>query len=193
MGKEVSEDIGSYYHHYPRLAAIVTVHSGGKDNAMAAAWHTPLSFNPPLYGVAIAAKRFTYQLIARSREFAINFVPASRVELVAAVGGSKGGQVDKFAAFNIAKDKSVKTGAPVLADAYAAYECKLVDDRPYGDHQLLVGEIVAVHYRSEAFIEDEILNLDVVTPVLYLGRDCYITEAKCSLRTLEREVYGQRS
>ncbi len=193
MSKEISEDIGKYYHHYPQLAAIITVRSGGKDNAMAAAWHTPLSFNPPLYGVAVAAKRFTYQLIVRSREFAINFVPASRVELVAAVGGSKGAQVDKFAAFNITKDKSVKTGAPVLTDAYAAYECKLVDDRPYGDHQLLVGEIVAVHYRSEAFTEDEILNLDVVTPVLYLGRDRYITEAKCSLRTLEREVYGQRS
>lgn len=193
MSKETSEGIGSYYHHYPRIAAVVTAHANGRDNAMAVAWHMPLSFKPPLYAVAISPKRFSYQLIARSKEFAINFMPTSDAELVAAVGGSKGVAVDKFTAFGIGRDRPLKTGAPILSAAYAAYECKLVDDRPYGDHQLLVGEIVAVHCLSGAFTEDEILNLDVVTPVLYLGRDRYITEAKCSLRTLEREVYGQRS
>jgi len=39
---------------------------------------------------------------------------------------------------------------PVLKDAYAAYECKLVDSKPYGDHLWIVGEIVAVHFLEEA-------------------------------------------
>ena len=75
--------------------------------------------------------------------------------------------------------------------AYAAFECKLVDDITCGDHQLLVGEIVAVHVSSEVFDEDGVLDLKKITPVLYMGAERYITEMKCSLNTLERSIYGQ--
>ena len=191
MGKETSGDIGSYYQHYPRIAVVLSASAGGRDNAMAAAWHMPISFKPPLFAVSVSPKRFTYRLVAESKEFAINFLPASDVEIVAAVGGSKGAEVDKFEAFGIATDKPVKTGAPILKAAYAAFECKLVDDRTCGDHRLLVGEIVAVHISSEAFDEDGVLDLKKVAPVLYMGAERYITEMKCTLKTLERSVYGR--
>src|SRR3989304_1940509 len=98
MTKETSENIGAFYHYYPSLAVIVTAHAGERDNAMTAAWHTPVSKKPPLYAVAISPTRFTYELILESREFSINFLPASEAELVAAVGGSKGKEIDKFGA-----------------------------------------------------------------------------------------------
>lgn len=192
MAKVVSEDIGAFYQHYPRVTVVVTAHAGGKDNAMAAAWHAPISFKPPIYGVAISPKRFTYQLIIDSKEFGINFLPAEEAELVASVGGSKGGEVDKFQAFNIVKDSSTKTAVPILKTAYAAYECQLVDDRVYGDHRLLVGEIVAVHWLPEAFTADGTLDLDRVNPVLYLGKERYLNLSGCTIRTLDREVYGKR-
>ena len=192
MTKEISEGIGAFYHHYPRIAAVITARAGGKDNAMAAAWHMPISFKPPLYGVAVSPKRFTYRQVVESKEFGINFLPASEAELVAAVGGSKGGEIDKFSVFSINKDKSFRTGAPILSAAYAAYECRLVDDKTYGDHQLLVGEIVAVHCLKEAFTADEILDLQKIAPVLYLGAERYLSVTKYTTRTLEREVYGKK-
>jgi len=158
---------------------------------MAAAWHMPISFNPPLYGVAISPKRLTYQLIADSKEFGVNFLPFEAAELVASVGGSKGEEVDKFQRFNIARDKSVKTTVPILEAAYAAYECKLVDDRDYGDHRLLVGEIVAVHQLKEVFAPEEILDLDKIDPALYLGHEVYVTTSRDTVRSLDREVYGK--
>ena len=191
MAKVISEGTGEFYQHYPRVATIVTAQSGGKANAMAVAWHMPISFNPPLYAVSIASKRFTYQLIADSREFGVNFLPFEAAELVASVGGSKGEQVDKFRRFNIARDKSARTAVPILKDAYAAYECKLVDDRDYGDHKLLVGEIVAVHQLKEAFAPEEILDLDKVSPILYLGYEVYVTTSPDTARSLDREVYGK--
>lgn len=193
MTKEISEDIGAFYHYYPALAVIVTAHAQGRDNAMAAAWHTPISKEPPLYGVAISPKRFTYQLIAQSQEFGINFLPAEEAELIASVGGSKGSEIDKFQAFKIKKEKPVKTGVPILKAAYAAYECRVVDERLYGDHRLLVGEIVAVHWRKEAFLEDETLDINRVCPVLYLGHEHYLTVSQFNIRTLDRKVYGQVS
>lgn len=192
MAKVISEGTGEFYHHYPRIACIVTARSAGKNNAMAVAWHAPISFTPPLYGVAISPKRFTYQLIADSREFGVNFLPFAAAELVASVGGSKGGETDKFKRFNIRRDKPLKTRVPIFKDAYAAYECRLVDDRSYGDHQLLVGEIIAVHMLPEAFTADETLNLDKVSPVLYLGHDLYITTSAGTLKSLDRKLYGNR-
>ena len=191
MAKVISQDVGAFYHHYPKVAIIVTAHAKGKDNAMAVAWHTSISSSPPLYGIAVSPKRFTYQLIADSKEFGVNFLPFAEAELVASVGGSKGYEMDKFHRFNIARDKPVKTAVPILKAAYAAYECKLVDDRSYGDHRLLVGEIVAVHWLEEAFTLERTLDSDRISPILYLGRDVYLTTSKDTVRSLSREVYGK--
>ena len=191
MAKVITEDIGEFYQHYPKLATIVTAQAKGKENAMAVAWHTPLSRKPPLYGICLAPKRFTYQLIIDSKELGVNFLPFEVAELVASVGGSSGQQMDKFQRFNIARDKPVKTKVPILKAAYAAYECQLVDDESYGDHSLLVGEIVAVHLLRKVFTMEQTLDLDKVNPILYLGHELYTTAAKDTIRTLDREVYGK--
>ena len=159
---------------------------------MAVAWHTAVSFKPPLYGISISTQWSTYQLIVDSKEFGVNFLPFSAAETIAAVGGSGGRYVDKFEKFNIAEDKPTKTAVPILEAAYAAYECKLVDDRSYGDHQLLVGEVVAVHLLEEAFTTEGVLDLNQVSPALFLGIDYYLSPDKNSLRFLDRKVYGQR-
>jgi flavin reductase (DIM6/NTAB) family NADH-FMN oxidoreductase RutF len=192
MAKVISEDIGAYYHHYPRVATIVTAQAKGRENAMAVAWHTSISFSPPLYGISVSPKRFTYQLIVDSKEFGVNFLPFEQAELVASVGGSKGEETDKFHQFDIAKEKPVKTAVPILTAAYAAYECKLIDDRLYGDHRLLVGEIVVVHLLNEAFAPEGTLDLAKVSPVLYLGSERYATVSTETIKYLDREVYGKR-
>lgn len=192
MAKVDTESVGKFYHHYPRVAAIVTARAGGRDNAMAVAWHTAISLSPPLYGVSISPKRFTCQLIIESKEFSVNFMPFKAAELVAAVGGSKGAEVDKFRRFSIAQDRPLKVGAPILKEAYAAYECTLVEHKTYGDHEWLVGEIVATHFMEEAFTSEQVLDLNKMEPVLYLGAEFYLSSAKDTLRLLDRQVYGKR-
>ena len=75
MARVSIEGVGEFYHHYPRVAAIVTVHARDKDNAMTVAWHCSLSMSPPLYGVSISPKRFTLELILEAKEFGVNFMP----------------------------------------------------------------------------------------------------------------------
>ena len=192
MPKIKSEEVGEFYQHYPKVAAVLTVNAGGKRNAMAAAWHSAISFKPPLYGVAVAPKRFTYQLILESKEFGINFVPFEAAELVASVGGSGGKEIDKFIKFDIAEEKSLKTSVPILKDAYAAYECKLVDNRTYGDHVWVVGEIVALHFIDDVLTSKGTLDLDRLKPTLYLGAEFYMTTDRESVRLLDRNTYGRR-
>jgi len=186
MKKTVSDNAGAFYQHYPRMAVVVTASAGGRDNAMSIAWHTSISKNPPLYGVAVSPGHFTYKLIAESRQFGVNFLPDDKAELVAALGGSKGREMDKFSAFSIEKDDAKKINVPILKDAYAAFECKLVDDRLYGDHKLLVGEVIAVHYAEEAFMQNGVLDIEKVSPTLYIGGEIYLDTRECMVRRLDR-------
>jgi len=188
MSKVVTEDIGKFGQHYPKQAVIVTSSARGKDDAMTAAWHSSISLRPPIYGVAVTSKRFTYQLIRESREFAVNFISLEKASLAAAIGGTSGQQIDKFEKLGIEKEKPSKTTAPILHDAYAAYECKLLDSRPYGDHIWIVGEIVAVHFLEEALTAAEVLDMAKIKPLLYLGSDTYSSVDAKSIGFVKRGI-----
>ncbi|MDZ4246369.1 MAG: flavin reductase family protein [Dehalococcoidia bacterium] len=185
------EGAGNYHYHFPSSAVIVTARHEGKENAMTAAWHAPFSFSPPYYGVLISPRRFTFQLINSSRQFGINFMPLEQAELAAAVGGSKGAEVNKFEKYNIKKDSPVKTSVPIIKTAYAAYECSLVDSKTYGDHELFVGEIVAVHFDQKAFPGKGLDLSSGVAPLLYLGGENYSSTDKNITRFVDRQIYGQ--
>ena len=61
----------------------------------------------------------------------------------------------------------------MLTDAYAAYECRVMEGVTLGDHTLFIGKIVAVHWDESVFTEDEVFDPEQVHPVLYLGGDHY--------------------
>lgn len=187
MSKAHTEKVGRFLQHYPKLATVVTVKAHGRENALAVAWHCALSFEPPLYGVAISPKRFSYGLILEAQEFAINFLPMESVRLIAAVGRTSGREFNKFERFQIATEKPIKISAPILKDAYAAYECKLVEHHTYGDHEWFVGEVVATHYLREAFDEHEVLDLEKIKPAFYIGNDLYAELGKIAVHHIGRE------
>jgi len=179
-----------FYHYYPAVTAIVTVRHGNRSNALAVAWNFPLSVDPPLFGVAISPKRYSHELIVEAKEFAVNFVPLEKAELIAAVGGTSGRAVDKFKRYRIEAERPLKINSPILRDAYASYECRVVNRVEAGDHDIFIGEIVALHYQEDAFDEKGTLNLHKVSPALYLGSEQYLGTARDTLRRLDREKYG---
>lgn len=190
MLKVVAENAGKYFQHYPRPATIVTVVHEGRKNAMAVAWHSSVSFDPPRYGIAVAPKRSTYNMIIGSGQFAINFLPYEKAETIAAVGGSSGLLIDKFTEFNLAEDSAIKLDVPILNAAYTAYECKVIDNHLFGDHAWIVGDIVAVHVDESLLKENGILDVERVLPALYLGGETYCTVDRQSVKLLDRARYG---
>lgn len=185
MAKKITEDGGLLGRPYPRSPAVVTVRARGCNNALAVGAYCHISDEPPLYGIAISPKRFSYELIRESGEFGINFFPIECAELILALGDVSGRDVDKFSKFNIAIDKPVKISAPLLADAYVAYECKVVDQMTIGDHEWFVGRILAVHYQEEVFADKMALDLNKISPALYTKRNLFLTADKASLRRVK--------
>ena len=182
----ISEGLTKFYQQYPRIPIVVTAQARGKRNAMVAARHTAISTTPPTFGVALSFESFTYQLIADSKEFGVNFLPFEEVELVDAIGSSKGREIDKFQKFNIAVGKAVKTAVPILEAAYAAYECKVIDDTGYGRSRWVVGEVVSMQPLKECLAPQGILALDRVSPLLYLGEQYYLTATKETVKYVPR-------
>jgi len=119
---------------------VVTTRVGDRVNGMTAAWVSQVSLNPLLLMVSIAPARYSHELIKESGIFAINVLTTEQVDLGKRFGYKSGRKVDKFAGMEYITDT---TGAPILPQAYAYFDLKLVDTYPAGDHTLFVGEVVA--------------------------------------------------
>ncbi len=186
MTKTVCSQVDPFYFHYPAGATIITSHADDRDNAMAVAWHTAISREPPYYLISISHKRLTHELVARTGEFVVNFMSVKQGKLVAMVAGCSGRDVNKFDAFQIAAQPGARVDAPVLADALAAYECRVVGRHTYGDHDLFVGEVVTVQWDAAAFTSSGFLDIERARPIVYLGEDRYATATETLL--LDREA-----
>jgi len=175
-----SATLDDFYHYYPTVVAVVTVRVGEDTNAMPAAWHSPVSRVPPLYGIAIAEKRHTHGLIQTARAFAVNFLPLEHVELISSLGSSSGRDGAKATnpALWLPPEEGDLAGAPVLADAYAAYQCRLHETVRLGDHDWVVGEIAMVHTIEEAFDADGVVTCNGYTPALYVGKYQFVGPAR---------------
>ncbi|MEO0192429.1 MAG: flavin reductase family protein [candidate division WOR-3 bacterium] len=176
-------DFMEFYMLYPRLTVLVGSRLNGRDNLMPASWHTPLSGDPPLYGVVISPKRATYRAIQETGGFTVNFVPLEMAELSEKTGFCSGADTDKFKAFGIEKAQALLDVGPILRGAYAALECLLEDTFSAGDHAIMVGLVDAVHW-DESFAEryqDQNVIARSARPMFYAGRGIYATWDPSSL------------
>jgi len=166
----------------PRMAVLVTAFSpDGRPGGMAATWHTPLSFDPPLYGVAVAPERHTHSLIEGSGAFAVNFLPWGLLEALHTCGRVSGRDVDKIAVLGLSVEEGIRARVPLVSEAYAALECTLEESLELGDHTLFVGRVEAVRYRRGLLDRRLRPRLDSISPILYLGADEYCRPDPSSL------------
>jgi flavin reductase (DIM6/NTAB) family NADH-FMN oxidoreductase RutF len=131
---------------------LVTTRLGDKVNGMTAAWVSQVSLNPLLVMVSIAPPRYSHTLIKESGIFAINVLTSEQVELAKRFGYKSGRKIDKFAGLDYL---TAASGAPILPQAYAYLDLKLVDTFTAGDHSLFVGEVLEaklLHPQSQPLI-----------------------------------------
>lgn len=176
--------LNKQYNAYPKLVSVVGTKSKDKINYMAAAWHCYLSHTPPLYGVSIAPKRFTHNMIVESGEFNCNFLPIERIKLIHGTGRISGVDYDKIKKLNLKTKSGVSIETPYLSDAYTVLECKLKQTLTIGDHTFFIGQITHAIGKDIAFLKNGLLNTQKIYPTLYLGSDTYITIDQSTIRVL---------
>ena len=169
------KELKKFYISYPNTVAVVAVVApAGKVNFMSVVWQTQLSFQPPLHGVLISPKRYTYGLIEQTKEFSIAFYPFERKDVLVVGGRLSGRETDKVRAGGYTVQWGRVLKVPIIEGFYAAFECRLVDKVSTGDHDMFVGEVVGIHLDEKAFEADGITPLGV-RPTMYFGGNRFVT------------------
>ncbi|WP_369943438.1 flavin reductase family protein [Xanthomonas medicagonis] len=117
----------------------------GQRDIMTLGWHMVLEFSPSLIACCISSANHSFDLVRRSRQCTINLPTADLVDTVVGIGNSSGAQVDKFAHFGLTAVAGSQVQAPLIAECYASFECRLHDGRGIARHNLFVWEVVKAH------------------------------------------------
>ena len=75
------------------------------------------------YGTPITA----YDMVRKSKECVINIPTVDLATTVVRIGNTSGRDIDKFAEFKLTPSPAKKVSAPLIAECYANFECRLVD------------------------------------------------------------------
>ena len=129
----------------PGPVVLVSSAYKGERNIMTMGWHTMMEFTPSLVGCVIAASNHSYELVSRSRECVINVPTVELAATVVKIGNCSGARVDKFAKFRLTAQQAERVQAPLIAQCYANFECKLADGRLRDKYNFFIFEVVKAH------------------------------------------------
>ena len=126
---------------------IVLVNSAweGQTNIMTMGWHMVMEFQPSLIGCYIWTENHSFDLVRKSKECVINIPTVELAPTVVDIGNSSGRDIDKFSKFGLTAVPAAKVGAPLIAECFASFECKLVDASLIKKYSLFVLQVVKAH------------------------------------------------
>lgn len=157
----------------PGPIVLVSSEHQGERGIMTMGWHMVMEFEPSLIGCFITPANRSFELIKQSRECVFNIPTAAMLDTVIAIGNCHGSKrFDKFEQFKLTPKKAHKVGAPLIAECYAHFECKLIDTSLIKKYSLFVLEVVkaqaatrpkyptTVHYRGDGVFMISGKNVD---------------------------------
>ena len=134
---------------YPRQAVLVTAASSEKSNVTAEEWITPIGEKPPLLALSLHNTSLTLDLLCTSMEFVVAIPTEKLRDAVLLCGATSGKFIDKFSEASLTQVKAKRVAAPLIMEAAANIECKVLNYTSAGDHTLVVGEVVEVTLSKE--------------------------------------------
>lgn len=155
---------------YPSPAGLVTsISADGRPNIITLGEIFNISIaQPVILGIAIHKARYSHALISATREYVVNFPTAAIVEAVDRAGSVSGRDVDKFAAFGLTPVPAMHVRPPLIDVCPVNVECRVIGIQEIGDHDLFLGEALAVHVAESALDENGRIVVDKLDPLCYL-------------------------
>ena len=130
--------------HYAGHVQIVTTAHGGKMRGVTATAACSVSDAPPTVLACVNRLNEHNGVFQESGNFALNTLAAHHRPLADAFAGFTG--LTDEERFALAEWRIEKGGAPVLADALASFECKIVEVKSMSTHWILIGEVINVRH-----------------------------------------------
>ncbi|MEE9508482.1 MAG: flavin reductase family protein [Anaerolineales bacterium] len=129
-------------------------------NAMVVNWIVQASFEPRYLALCLQKTSFSYELISKGRVFTVNLFLREDEGSLKPFTKGRSKNPDKMT--GVEYSPAPVTGCPILPAAAGYLECKVVDIfNTGGDHDIVLGEVVAGDVLKEGSVEDSLTLLDL--------------------------------
>ena len=133
----------------PVPPVLVTVSDGERDNVFTVAWTGLINTIPPKTYISVRPSRYSYDILKKSGEFAINLTPKELAAACDWCGIHTGRKVDKFKKWNLTKSPCENISVPLIEECPLTRECKVFDMIELGTHHMFLADIVGVTVSEE--------------------------------------------
>ncbi|HSJ13876.1 MAG TPA: flavin reductase family protein [Longimicrobiales bacterium] len=133
--------------HLTLPVVAVTSSAGGRTNGMIANSAQRASLVPSLPRVSLYVSKpnYSHDLIVASGVFGLHLLRRDQWELIWHLGLQSGRELDKLATL---ETRSGLSGVPMLVDAAAAFECRVINAMDAGAATFFLGEIADVREQA---------------------------------------------
>ena len=121
---------------------IVTTAGGAGKSGFTATAVCSVSDQPAMLLVCLNRRSKSAPLISQNGVFCVNTLGASEAKLADVFAGRSG--VHSHERFSVGEWITLKTGAPVLASAVAAFDCRTIEIKAMASHNVVFGVVEAV-------------------------------------------------
>ena len=125
---------------------LLTARNGDEIASGTVNWVTQTSFKPPMVAVGIKQDSHPYGVVKASGSFALNALGSDQKDVAQAFFGTVKPEGDKLGPVTFTDGA---TGSPVIKEAPAYWECRVVGVLEQGDHHVFLGEVVEAGVNSE--------------------------------------------
>lgn len=129
---------------YPLPALMVSCGSMEKPNILTVAWTGTVCSDPPMCYISVRKERFSYPIIRDSGEFVLNLTTEALVRATDWCGVKSGRDVNKFKEMHLTPEAGQLVSAPLIAESPLNIECKVVEIKELGSHDMFIANVVAV-------------------------------------------------
>lgn len=135
---------------------IVTSTHNGVTHGMTVSSFTSVSLTPPQVLISLAQETRTHALVKKSHCFGVSILSAGQQDISNRFAGRIPDEQDRLEGL---ETLTLVTGAPLLSDSMARFDCRVIATFTSGTHTLFIGEVLAAQSREDA------------KPLLYYNRD----------------------
>lgn len=126
----------------PGPVVLVTTAHKGRANVMTLSWLTMMEFEPPLVGMVLSDRNYSFAALKTTKQCVINIPTVELAAKVVSCGNTTGRKVDKFAAFHLTALPARHVAPPLIDECYANLECRVADARMANQYNFFIVEVL---------------------------------------------------
>lgn len=162
----------------PVPAALVScIDREGNTNLITIGWTGIVNSEPPMTYVSVRKERWSHHMIEETGEFVINMTTKDMAKGTDLCGVRSGRDCNKWELSGFTPVQASTVKAPIVKESPVSLECRVVEKKELGSHDMFLAEITAVNCDEQYFDENDRFDMNAPGIISY-NHGSYITAGK---------------